>query len=65
MALRSAYRRIGFSAKAALVITYAKGIDSLEELDILTYREIENLYKVVRRPGRINLITITLNYRSP
>ena len=34
--LRSAYVRIGFSAKAALVITDAQGIGYMEELDIIT-----------------------------
>ena len=49
--------RIGFSAESALVITDTKGIDCMEELDILTDGEIENLCKVIRRPGGINTIT--------
>ena len=57
VALRSAYVRIGFYAEAALVITYAQGIDCTEELEILTDGEIENLCKVIRRPGGINPIT--------
>ena len=53
--------RIGFSDEAALVITEAQGIDCMEELKILTDGEIENLYKVIRRPGGINTITNVAN----
>ena len=61
VALRSAYVRIGFSAKAALVINDAQGIDCMEELKVLTDGEIENLCKVIRRPGGINTITNVAN----
>ena len=61
VALRSAYGRIGFSAEYALVITDAKGVDCMEEIDVLTYGEIDNLCKVIRRPGGINPITNVAN----
>ena len=67
VALRSAYGRIGFSAEASLVITYAQGIDIMEEIEILTDGEINNLCKVIRRPGGIIPLPmlLTLDYRSP
>ena len=57
VALRSDYGWIGFSAEAAVVITDTQGIYCMEELDILTDRDIDNLCKVIRRPGGINPIT--------
>ena len=62
VALRSPYGRIDFSAEDALVITDAQGIYCMEELDILTYGEIENLWKVVRIHGGINPITNVANF---
>ena len=59
--LRSAYVRIEFSSEFALMITNAQGIDCMEELEILTGGEIENLYKVIRRPGGNNSITNVAN----
>ena len=59
--LRRAYMRIVFSAEAALVITDAQGIYSMEELEILTDWEINNLYKVINRTGGINPITNIAN----
>ena len=53
--------RIGFSAESALVITDAQGIDCMEDLEILTGGEIDNLCKVIRRPGGINPITNVAN----
>ena len=53
--------QIEFSAEAALVITNTQGIDCMEELEILTDGEIENLCKVIRRPGGINTITNVAN----
>ena len=53
--------QIGFSAEAATVITDAQGIDCMEELDILNDGEIENICKVVRRPGGTNPITNVAN----
>ena len=61
VALRSAYGRIGFSTEAALVITDTQVIDNMEELEILTDWEIDNLCKVIRRPGGINPITNVAN----
>ena len=61
VALRSAYGRIGFSAEAALVITDTQGIDNMEELEILTDGEIENICKVIRRPGGIDPISNVAN----
>ena len=61
VALRSAYGQIGFSFEAALVSTDTQGIDCMEELDILTDGDIENLCKVIRRPGGINTITNVAN----
>ena len=53
--------RIGFSAESALVPTDAHGIDCMEDIKILTDGEIENLCKVIRRPGGINPITKVAN----
>ena len=55
--------RIGLSAEAAVVITYAPGIDCTEELEIITDGETENLCKVIRRPGGMNPITNIANLR--
>ena len=55
--LRSAYVRIGFPSEAVLVITDGQGIDCMEELDIFTDGKMDNLCKVIRRPGDINPIT--------
>ena len=43
------------------MITDAQGIDCMEKLDIITDGEIENLCKVIRRPGGINPITNVAN----
>ena len=59
--LRSAYMRIEFSTEADLVITDARGIDYMEEINILTDEEIDNLCKVIRRTGGINPITNVAN----
>ena len=61
VALQSAYGLIGFSAEATLVVTNTHGIDSMEEIKILTDKEIDNLCKVMRRPGGINPITNVSN----
>ena len=61
VALQSAYVRVGFYTKAALVITDAQGINRTEELNIITVGEVENLCKVIRRPGGINPITNVAN----
>ena len=59
--LQSAYVRIELSTESALVITDTQGIDSMEEIKILTDGEIKNLCKVIRRPGGINTITNVAN----
>lgn len=50
-ALRTALQRIGFSDQASAAITDAQGMDSLDEFRVLTDDEVEDLCKVVRRPG--------------
>ena len=52
---------IVFYAEFALVITDAQGINRTEELNIITVGEVENLCKVIRRPGGINPITNVAN----
>ena len=49
--MHQAYVRLGFSQAAAVAITDAQDISSIEELRILTNDEIDNLCKVIRRPG--------------
>ena len=51
VALRAALMRLGFSAKAAGFITDEQGLDTLNDLKVLTNGEIEIFCKVVRRPG--------------
>ena len=50
-ALRTALGRLGFTDEAANAITDTQGINDLAELELLTDSEVENLCKVVRRPG--------------
>ena len=49
--MRGALTRLGFSNDAASDIVDNQGIDSIEELRLLTDSEVEILCKVVRRPG--------------
>ena len=64
VALRSAYVRLGFSAETALVITDAHGIYCMDELEIFTDGEIDNLCKVIKRPGGINpIINISFSFQ--
>ena len=49
-AMRQVYVRCGFTVAAAAAFD-DQGIDSLPELRILTDLEVENLCKVIRRPG--------------
>ena len=51
VALCAALTCLGFSAKGAGFITNDQGLDTLDELKVLTNDEIESLCKVVRRPG--------------
>ena len=50
-AMRTAFGRLGFSAAAAAAIVNEQAIDSVKELRLLSDKEVENLCKVVRRPG--------------
>ena len=61
VALWSTYVRIVFYAESALVITEAQGIYCMEDIEIITDVETENLCKVTRRPGGINLIIDVAN----
>ena len=51
VAMRSAFQRLGFSIEAATRITDTQGIDSVEELQLLTDSDVENLCKALKRPG--------------
>ena len=48
VALQSAYVQIGFSTEAVFVITDTQGIFCMEEIELLTDGEIENLCKFIR-----------------
>ena len=50
-AMRTVLVRIGLSENAAQIIVAERGLDSLDEIKLLTDDEIESLCKVVRRPG--------------
>lgn len=50
-AIRTALQRIGFTIPASQAITIDQGIDSLDEIRYLKDSEVENLCKVIRRPG--------------
>ena len=52
-AVRTVLVRIGFLESAALVITKEQGINSLEEIRLLSDDEISNLSKLLRRPGGV------------
>ncbi|KAI2493825.1 hypothetical protein MHU86_20706 [Fragilaria crotonensis] len=49
--MRAAMVRIGFTEMAAQALVDEQGMDSLEEIKLLTDDEIESLCKVIRRPG--------------
>ena len=51
VALRAALTRLGFSSKAAGFITDDQGLNTLDELKVLTNDEIEILCKIVWSPG--------------
>ena len=51
VAIRAALQRLDFSAPAALLITDDQAIDSVQELTLLEDKEVENLCRVLRRPG--------------
>lgn len=50
-AMRTALQRLGFSPAASASIVTDQAIESVDELSTLTDKEVENLCKVVRRPG--------------
>ena len=49
--MRATMTRIGFSELAAQALVVEQGIDTLEEVSVLSDDEIESLIKVIRRPG--------------
>ena len=51
VALRAALTRLGFLAKADGFINVDQGLDTLDELKVLTNEKIEVLCKVVWSPG--------------
>ena len=51
VAIHAALTCLGFSAKASRFLTNYQGLDTLDELKVITNDEIESLCKVVRRPG--------------
>jgi hypothetical protein len=50
-AMRTMFNRLGFTVAASQVIVDEQGLDTLDEIKLLTDDEIENLCKVLRRPG--------------
>ena len=54
-AVRTALIRIGFVEAAAQALTDDQGIDSLDEIRILSDDDIANLCKLLRRPGGVVL----------
>ena len=54
-ALRAALVRLGTTAEVANEITATQGIDTIEELRILTDDEVETLCRAIRRPGGLML----------
>jgi hypothetical protein len=50
-AIRSALTRLGFSNQAATFINEDQEMDDLDEFALLTDDEVENMCKVVRKPG--------------
>ena len=51
--MRQVYQRCGFTADAANAVEDAQSIDSVDELRLINDSEIENLCKVIRRPGGV------------
>ena len=48
------YIQLGFSPKAARLLNREKGLDSLERLQVLTDKSVDNICNVVRKPGGMN-----------
>jgi hypothetical protein len=49
--LQAALGRMGMEPAVTTLITDAQGLETLEEFTHLTDTEVENLCKVIRRPG--------------
>ena len=49
--IKRALVRLGFSQDASVVVTGREGIDTLDEFRILSDQEVENLCRVIRKPG--------------
>ena len=49
--MRQAFVRLGFSQQGAVAVVDDQGIDTVDELGVLTDDEIETLCKTIRRPG--------------
>ncbi|KAI2493979.1 hypothetical protein MHU86_20553 [Fragilaria crotonensis] len=49
--MRAVMTRIGFTEAAAQALVEEQGLDTLEEIRLLSDDEIESLIKVIRRPG--------------
>ena len=54
VAMRAMFERMGFTNTAAILLTDEQGIDALLEVRNLEDANIENLCKVLRRPGGQN-----------
>jgi hypothetical protein len=50
-AMRTIFNPIGFTIAASQVIVNKQGLDSLDEIRLLTDNKIKNLCKVIRCPG--------------
>ena len=51
VAMRAMFERMGFTVAAASLLTDEQGIDTLMEVRNMEDANIENLCKVLRRPG--------------
>ena len=52
--LQNIYVQLGFSPKAAKVVTRKQGLDNLNRLRVLTHKNVDNICNVVRKPGSKN-----------
>ena len=64
-AICTALGRLGFSVTAAAFITDQQQMETLEELEVLTDSEVENLCKVCHRPGGLFPIQMLVWLDSP
>jgi len=58
--VRAMFQRIGFTSAAANLLTDEQGIDSLNKVLNMDDGNIENLCKVLRRPGGQNAVFLLL-----